>query len=243
MLAEKIKNIESSIHESAAEMQTTMDAPTLQCVVDYCYTHRVYFDGDGQANRVLKAAMEYDIPELVDKCQTYLHSFRRQHLSDEPQKLIIVGELREETCFSAAMLERESLNAKWVKLPDIIIDSLKFNRMLASTAYCGNDQLVVTGGLRSSKPTSVSMQFRHRSANELSLITPLFQQAILADLKTGTFQHLPGMHTERSEHSSVFLDNFLYVAGGIASELPINVLERFEPTTTQRYPNHKLFLF
>lgn len=55
---------------------------------------------------------------------------------------------------------------------------------------------------------------------------------ILANLRTRTFQHLNGINEDRSEHASIFFDKFLYVAGGIASGLHTNSMERYNLVST-----------
>lgn len=134
-------------------LETEMDASTLQTVVGFCYTHRAYFDGERHAYSLLKAAMEYGIEDLYKKCQIYLSAASRMVPSISARKLLIVGDSREVNCFDAAMLE--TLTGNWVGLPEFI-GTTSDTRMLASIAYCGDDQIVITGGLKENKPTGVS---------------------------------------------------------------------------------------
>lgn len=97
--------------------------------------------------------MEYGIEDLYKKCKIYLSAASRTVPSISAQKLLIVGDSREVNCFDAAMLE--TLTANWVGLPEFI-GTISDTRMLASIAYCGNDQIVITGGLKENKPTGVS---------------------------------------------------------------------------------------
>lgn len=136
-------------------LETDVDVSTLQTLVEFCYTHRVYFDGEVHAYNILKAAMEYGIVDLYEKCRIYLSAASQMNPSTDPQKLVIVGDSREHHCFDAAVLETESLAASWVELREFI-GTHSDTRMLASIAYCGDDQIVITGGLKGNKPTGVS---------------------------------------------------------------------------------------
>lgn len=144
--------------QSIAALETELDASTLQSVVEFCYTHRVYFDGEGHACSVLKAAMVYGIADLIEKCKVYLMMRAASHMDPTtgPQKLLIVGDSREVNCFDAAMLETPSLTADWVELREFI-SATSYNRRLASIAYLGDDQIAITGGLKGSQPTGVSI--------------------------------------------------------------------------------------
>lgn len=124
-------------------LQTAMDATILRKIVDFCYTEKVCFEGVSQACTLLKFAMEYGITDLVVECRAYLNA-RAPPPSPQPsivtQKLIIYSE----DGLGAAMLE--SINGEWVELPEIA-GSQNYPSHLTSVAYCGDDCVVVSGGL------------------------------------------------------------------------------------------------
>lgn len=144
--------------QSNGALETELDASTLQSVVEFCYTHRVYFDGEGHACSVLKAAIGFGIADLFEKCKTYLTTSAASDMDPSigPKKLVIVGDSREVNCFDAAVLETPSLTADWVELRECI-SATSYNRRLASIAYLGDDRIAITGGLKGNQPTGVSL--------------------------------------------------------------------------------------
>lgn len=151
-------NAVQTITRNSPVLQTTMNAVILRKIIDFCYTDEVCLEGTLQTFSLLKYATDYGITDLVDKCRTYLKSTIVATPSTPkplptPQKLIIFGGLGDTTCFSAAMLV--SMDAQWMELPEIS-GSQKFARRLTSVAYCGDDCVVVSGGLGEVKSKQVS---------------------------------------------------------------------------------------
>lgn len=144
---------------NSSTLQTGMDIMNLRKTIDFCYTNEVCCEGINQTLNLLNFAIEYGIVDLIEKCRMYLNSMNAIKPLDSkpstmPQKLLIFGELGETDYFSAAMLE--SIDGKWIELNEIN-GSEKYARQLSSVAYCGNDFVVVSGGLDKGKSKQVSM--------------------------------------------------------------------------------------
>lgn len=147
-----MSNIDA-LSTNSPTIQTTMDAGTLQQFVNFCYTNEVSVTEKSQALTLLDAAKEYQITDALANCQECLNSTQSVEPPIMPEKLIIFGSFGSEHCFSGAMLE--SMNANWLELEDIV-GSNKYKRQLTSVAYCGDDVVVITGGLEEEVSKRVS---------------------------------------------------------------------------------------
>lgn len=154
-----MNNLDTSKMNSSV-LQTGMDITNLRKIIDFCYTDEVCCDGISQTFNLLNFAIEYGMVDLIEKCRMYLNSMivAKKPLDSKPstmpQKLVIFGELGETDCFSATMLE--SIDGKWIELTEMNGLSQKYARQLTSVAYCGNDFVVVSGGLDKMKSKQVS---------------------------------------------------------------------------------------
>lgn len=71
ILAAKMHKIDAAF-ENSSEMQTIMDADTLNRVVHFCYTNQVSVDDYKQVFHLLKAAEHYDIADLREQSQQFV---------------------------------------------------------------------------------------------------------------------------------------------------------------------------
>lgn len=231
ILAAKM-NILATCATNLPIIQTTIDAVSLQKIIDFCYTDEMCFEGVAQTFGLLNFAKEYDIADLIEKCQSYLNAaFAVKPPSPQSaplsHKLVIFGGMSSEHCFGAAVLK--SLDGKWSELPEMI-ESQKYARRLASVAYCENDFLIVSGGLDNIRSSTVSTVDFTSIAVHLTLCRSRFihsQLVNLVDLKSRKIGTLPPMKTGRCEHASIVHNNFLYVAGGINLGVHLDSVEKY----------------
>lgn len=74
VLAAKMNDAQlEAIFANQKEMKTTMDAVTLQAVVNYCYTNVMTVESHEQMFKLLQSANRYQIDDLIEQCKMHLN--------------------------------------------------------------------------------------------------------------------------------------------------------------------------
>lgn len=71
LLADKMNNMDTEF-ENSSEIQTKMDANTLNRVIQFCYKGQASVDDYKQVFYLLKAAAHYDMADLPEQCRQFL---------------------------------------------------------------------------------------------------------------------------------------------------------------------------